>query len=598
MTYNFQKALAAGETEQSIRTYLNSQGRNKEADEYFAVQKPTEVPTENGKSLGSKLKDRGTAIIEQFKPQSTGNVIEDTLRAGERGLRAAGEIAGGINDVVGAGVDKLIPEDVKKRGSELLKTQLGQDALEAVSKGAEAYNQWKAKHPELSKDFEAVVNIGGLIGQFAGSGKATDVGKKVVSTVTKDLGRDVAKQAVIQGVEAAPTALDKVGAGLKSIKDKIMGGISNVRKGATEMADTELSLKGLAPAEAKVVKMGTDPAIVQRIKTSSPEDIVAAKEMLNRQVRNTALERGVPAAKEVPGETILQFPTYAVKARKDIGAALGDVVEALPDTKLDISPQVKQISDLLQSKGIAISKKGRLFGDTVVQGDLPIYQRMWDLIKPLENVSQATPKRLDEIRRVIFKEFNLAKARTQPFSDEALKVAEKFRQVLAEPISAIDENYMKLSQAYAEITSPLEEFTKLINYKGNLDDIGEKTLKAGEVAQRVLGNAADRPTSVISDLENAVRKYGFKGKGNWQDQVWLSDLIEEIVGSTQTRSLAGGVKRGTTNAIENALGQAAQSGNILSAGIGLIRGASEPTKEEAISAIREFLDHLSKEIPK
>lgn len=605
MAYNFQKAIEGGETEETIREYLRSQGREQEADTFFksenepvtigGIYKLGEKPEEKG--LGSRLKERGTRITEELNP--TGKTALGAIRGG---VHAAGEIAGGIQDVIGEGISKITPERTKRQGEELLQNLVRAypAAFDAIGKGIASYEKWKTSNPELAEDLESVVNIGSLIPIGRGAQKGAQAVKEGAEEVsksiaTKQLAKEVTEE-VAPIVAKTPSTLDRLKAGAKAVGEKVKGALGRTKEAATELADTELRTRGLPAPEAKVVKMGIDDGVLNRLKTSVPDDVKLGAEMLERQAKNLAGERGIPAAKEVVGDKILERARYIIDARKDIGGALGETVEKLPLDYQDVTPQIDEFSKLLREKGIQIGADGRLINTgIVVEGDMPIYQRMWDLVRPnKEGVTRFTPKRLDEIRKVIFREFDLAKARTQTFSDEALRVAEEFRRLLKQPLDTLSDGaYGMLSEAYAKLTTPLQEFLKLIGYKGDLDDVTDKALRVSEVAQRILGNAADRPQSVIDALEEVAKTYGFKSNNNIKDLVWLSDLIEEMLGSTQTRSFVGGIKRGATNAIENALGRVAESGNIVGAGVNLVRGLAEASRKEQIEAFKEFLKYLS-----
>ena len=64
--------------------------------------------------------------------------------------------------------------------------------------------------------------------------------------------------------------------------------------------------------------------------------------------------------------------------------------------------------------------------------------------------------------------------------------------------------YTTLSTQYASIMKPLQEVVKTLGYKGDIDKLTTKELKAAEVALRVLGNAADRPQSMIDNVLEAA----------------------------------------------------------------------------------------------
>jgi hypothetical protein len=158
------------------------------------------------------------------------------------------------------------------------------------------------------------------------------------------------------------------------------------------------------------------------------------------------------------------------------------------------------------------------------------------------------------------------------------------------PLRELDDDYFQAARQYAEIATPVETFVRLLNYKGKLDDIVAKDLKAGEIAQRVLGNAADRPMQTINDILEVAGKYGYKSDDNIYNQIIFSDLIEKAFGITQPRSLAGGVARGVEAGI-GTLGAATDiaTGNyasFLARGFKYLLGK---TTDDQLRALRELL---------
>ncbi len=212
---------------------------------------------------------------------------------------------------------------------------------------------------------------------------------------------------------------------------------------------------------------------------------------------------------------------------------------------------------------------------------------MYDRIK----TGAASLRDLHDIRSAIFKEFNLAKARLQTFSEQADDVAEQFRTILARPINQVNKQYLPLSKAYAERMKALKEFVKYTSYKGDLEKITSQSLRVGEIAQRVLGNAAARPQEVLDAIFSLADSAGGQLGKSVRDQIRFSDMLENFYNSTQTRTLSGGVARGVQSGVESLAEDVAKSG-VIGTVVKRVTGLIGTTKKEQQRALKKFLESL------
>jgi hypothetical protein len=134
----------------------------------------------------------GDSIVKR-----AGNV--DTWRAPV----VLGQAAGAVNDTAVAALESLygfLPEEarakVKSIVADAMKTSAGQAVAGAVEKGAEKYQEFKGKNPELAKDIEGYANIAGAIPVTRGAtvaGSAAKEGAKIVgkegAAIVGDVGR-------------------------------------------------------------------------------------------------------------------------------------------------------------------------------------------------------------------------------------------------------------------------------------------------------------------------------------------------------------------------------------------------------------------------
>lgn len=333
---------------------------------------------------------------------------------------------------------------------------------------------------------------------------------------------------------------------------RIIGrGAQSVIRTTKGMADDAARVATLSPVQKEAVKSGVGEKVVRFISETTPTNKTKFQQMFDIALKRSEDVSSTAQPKEVVGESILNRVTHLVSHKKILGQQIDDVVKSLPADPVDITHQYDDLLRTLQQKGLTIRPNGMIRNPGAVPAeDVKYYQRLVDLLRP-NNEGQVlrSPQRIHQIRKLVFDELDLAKARQETFSNAVDRTAERFRSNLMQPMGTA---YQKANQAFAETVTPLKEFVKLIGYKGNLDEIGSKSLKVGEVAQRMLGNAADRPLSAIQAIDDQAAKTGFQASDDVIDQVIFSDMLEDFFGTLQKRSLAGQVERANKNLFKDA----------------------------------------------
>lgn len=344
--------------------------------------------------------------------------------------------------------------------------------------------------------------------------------------------------------------------------------------------------------EAKAIRSGVDTQIVDFVQTAQGADKSAFKRMFDIAAAKRGDIRLQAQPKQVVGETVLDRVQHLVGANKKAGEAIGTVVQKMGSKQIDATQEYVDVLKLFKANGIGV-KNGKVVAvGRIADADLPAYQKMLDYLAPSKGGKVLrTPQYLHDKRGLIFDELQLAKSRQQPYTDTVDKVAEQYRSILMRPLEALSPEYKAQNIAFAKTRKPLTDFVKLIGYKGRLEDINTKSLRTAEVAQRLLGNAADRPTSVLTAIENAAIESGYKPTTSVFDQILFSDLLENYFGTTQTRSLRGQVARAGVDSATEAAGAAtdAARGNVWGLVNRAIRFTVGNTDEDQIQALGQLL---------
>lgn len=358
-----------------------------------------------------------------------------------------------------------------------------------------------------------------------------------------------------------------------------------------------------AVAAAKDVNL--DDQVTHLVSTSKADDVAAYKKMTDIAKHRLTPEgvRSSAQPKEVVGKTILDRVGHLLGKSKTYAAELTNTVDDIAKTRggkgFDVTDIRRDFLGKLEAKGVFWDgeKLVQGVGARIPKSDLAGYEKILEQL-PRTSTGGRTimqPHQIHNLRKQLFEEFGIAKARQQAFSGGLEKDVDAVRSALAAKLGT---KYQNLNLKEAKIMGGLKDFVSLTTYKGNLKDLTSKDLRVGEIALRMLGNAADRPTTVINSIDDLARAEGFKGGGTIADQIKFADLLETIYGNTQTRGFAGGVTRGTQQAVADATGAATDvaGGNIpglLTRAAGFIQGGNKAQQEALEKLIAEMLKHPS-----
>lgn len=195
-----------------------------------------------GQNIASRFQTGANAVGMIGQGGLSGNIPE----AASGVLQTAGAVAGGVGDVLNAGLQLIPGVETIENGvgsalGSLAQTNLGQRVVGGVS-------QWAQAHPEISGDIAAAVNIGSLIPMFKGvsliSGGVTDAATSALKGNLEDAAQSELKnmvttktaQASLSGAESR--GLDPLGY-LTSDPAKNMPAITEAPGGAFQYDGTK-----------------------------------------------------------------------------------------------------------------------------------------------------------------------------------------------------------------------------------------------------------------------------------------------------------------------------------------------------------------------
>lgn len=593
-------------------------------------------------AIGSTALDIGKSLISApARVASTaGGIVQGVGGLGGAALSAlAGDKEGAQRQVQQAG------QDIKTGGA------FGQmTGFKPI--GVTLGDQDKTKGEKITSGIRDIVGTGLEAGtSVLPAGKALGVGKKTLGALGALSGSGSALGTSIREGATLPEAVAStaMGAGLGLLTGGVLGKASpKVAKAVPEsklalatpqassvpkmVSDVGAAVSGVAkavPERAKrafgtlsesVQKAGElakKPEVYQKaINVGLPEDIVQATQIMPKSLKQKArqmLDIGTKETgklsrsqqpKDVVGDEVIKRISPIVKAREKLGKEVDRTRRNVPLKLLDVTDEYQQLADVVRSAGAKLAPDG--YTIKVSGGSIPANtaKKMSEVLKALRPNNQGsvirTGKYLDSQRQKFFKMYQDSLTTDKPFTPEAIKFVEQMRSALGDKIDTVSKGYMKAQQDYAQLMGELKDIVKTLGLTDDelkaigldkLDELDIVALQAGEKAMRTLGNAASKQKGFLRKLTEAASRYGYKTDVDLDELIALSDAIEQLTGSTPTRSLQGGVTRGV-EAGQGVLNQAAEDfaekgilGGIIKS-ISRIGAARSP---EQIAAFRELL---------
>lgn len=350
------------------------------------------------------------------------------------------------------------------------------------------------------------------------------------------------------------------------------------------------------------------------INQANPQEKAVMKQMLDLQ--KEGVKKLIMKPEERPdakiGQQAMNMVDYLQKQKKQAQFIEGEHVKGLVNKPVDFSKTFQDFKDRMATLGVTEGEKGRLdfskseLSTPASAKDRGLLQLTFDELKP-NNEGQyvKSANELHTIRQRLFNETQ-NKNFTEPFSDRIVSMVHNdegtsVRSGLLHDISkqggGSGKGYEAETTKNAKIQDALQTFFKLIGKDANSRGTDIKNLGAGEVANRLEGNASAKVENAFQKLEDTAKEYGFKSNVSVRKLVAFKTILKNIVGETQHNSLAGGVEQGVKAALPDAIDVAGQahSGNIVGAIKAVGKFVKGNTRAEQVRALENLLNTEYKE---
>ena len=395
---------------------------------------------------------------------------------------------------------------------------------------------------------------------------------------------------LVPGATALMRTTPTIGRYGKSAASKLVEGAESGVKSMADMAK-------LAPTERAVVQSGL-PDTVLNLSRTTPATQRSLSEMLDIHKRGLADRTYARSnmVKQVPAKSFLEVAD-ALKGKSDQAAKqLADIAASNPKEVKSINNAMRSYYNALADRQIYRDMRT---GKLVSRGNVPTSELKYydEIMREIESVTrgsdQLTNMQIHRLRQRLYDTLDAAtrqggKPGERPFSNKIDADVQKLRQALAKELGG---DYQQAAETWATNEKVLREISKITGVP--ISEISAKDRKLGEVMMRTLGNASDRPQTLIDDLVAAAERNGIPMPKDINTQIEFADLLEKLYGSTQSRTMASQVRQGVREGAEDVMGEAA-SGNITSAAMKLGRNLIGKGSDDQIKAFEAYINSLNK----
>jgi hypothetical protein len=110
--------------------------------------------------------------------------------------------------------------------------------------------------------------------------------------------------------------------------------------------------------------------------------------------------------------------------------------------------------------------------------------------------------------------------------------------------------YVDAATNYAILTKSLRGSGQIIGFKGRIEDLPVKNLKAGAVANRFMNSDPSRVTEVVDEMTSVSIQFGYEGSTNIEGQARFVELMKDSFFDPQSRAFRNQIMKANTDALQ------------------------------------------------
>jgi hypothetical protein len=486
---------------------------------------------------------------ESGRGRNMGDIFNATLR-GEQSLdegiiQTAGQGAGYIGDLVGAGVEKLgeglsyitpdpLENEVLNQLGIFMDQPMMRMAKRALEQGGEVWERFSAENPRAARNISAVTNI-------AGVGIPTRVGGSTVTRMAREYEPSSARQARIDietggmpatNVTTAPYRLEETPRGAPTVVSEV-GPLP-------EPVPTRRAVRN--PAQQEAIRQGFDEGLIAMIRESSPADRRNMLESLNIMEQATGNKRFSMENRttDVAGRSVLGRYKAIRDANKKAGRSIDRYArQNLRNQYVDFDQPVNNFLSELRDMGIRQRDDLSLdFAGSDIEGLAGVEGFLNRIVNRMKSPRDMTAYEVHMLKKFIDEQVSYGKLQ-EGLAGRAESVVKNLRRNLD---NILDENFAGYNTAntrYAETINAMNEFQDLMGRKIDFDSPSAPTAVGTKL--RGLGSniqSRGRLLDSLRELQTLGNRYGQFDDDVINQAAFTMDL-DRVFGTKADTSFAG-----------------------------------------------------------
>lgn len=584
----------------------------------MTAQSPAEPIGLGGEAMLSATQAGFDAMgAESGRGRNMGDIFNATLRGdqslSEGVMQTAGQGAGYLGDIIGAGITKLgqgvsyvTPDVVEDEVMNQLgiffdqpMMQMGKRALQA---GGEAWNQFSQENPRAARNIAAITNISGvgLPTKLAGPSLARTASRMEMPSTRR--AREAQASMEQGGIEAtrdmtAPYRLEELppasweeGATKVSAASEIpVERRIPAQEGQTVSPPSRLVE---SPVQKQAIKQGFDEGLVAMIREASPVDRRNMLESLSIMERATGNKKFsmLNRTTDVAGRSIIKRYQTITDANKKAGRSIDRYARNnLKGQYVDFNPPVNNFIDNLQDMGITLKDDLTLdFAGSTVEGLAGAERILSQMVKRMKSPRDMTAFEVHTFKKFVDDQVTYGK-QMEGLSGQADRAIKQLRRELDEVLDSNFEGYNQANTQYAETIRAMDEFQSVMGR--TIDFSSPNAATAVGTKLRGLGSniqSRGRLLDSLDQMQTLGNKYGGGFDDDVINQAAFTMELDRLFGTKADTSFAGQISEAIGNAPPTTTTQAI--GAAARAAANKVKGVNQ---EAQFKAMRELLNSFN-----
>lgn len=579
---------------------------------------PSEPIGMGGEAMLSATQSAFDAMgAESGRGRNMGDIFNATLRGdqslSEGVMQTAGQGAGYLGDIIGAGITKLgegvsyitpdvVEDEVMNQLGIFFDQPLMQMGKRAFQAGGEAWNQFSEENPRAARNIAAITNISGvgIPTKLAAPSVARTASRMEMPSTRR--AREAQTSMEQGGIEAtrditAPYRLEELPPASWEEGASRVASTSEIpverRIPATEgqVLSPERRLVK-SPVQQKAIRQGFDEGLVAMIREASPADrrnMLESLDIMERAIGNKRFSM-LNRTTDVAGKSILKRYQTIAEANKKAGRSIDRYARNnLKGQYVDFNPPVNNFIDNLQDMGITLKDDLTLdFSGSTVEGLAGAERILNQMVKRMKSPRDMTAYEVHTFKKFIDDQVTYGK-QVEGLSGQADRAIKQLRRELDEVLDSNFEGYNQANQQYAETIRAMDDFQSVMGRTIDFDSPNAATA-VGTKLRGIGSNIQSRGRLLdsLNEMQTLGNKYGGGFDDDVINQAAFTMELDRLFGTKADTSFAGQISEAIGNAPPTTASQAI--GAAARAAANKVKGVNQ---EAQFKAMRELLNSFN-----